>query len=95
MPTITFTVTTTAPAREVIVYGSDSSQTPIALHGGAGTHDFPTGFVGNAVLTLTGTKGTTAKFKVAQGQTVLGERNHIKITSETGRSQSTIPFLVQ
>jgi hypothetical protein len=92
MPDIKFTVITDAPLKDVTVK-TPSGTTRITLYAGVGTHDFATGTVCTAFLLLTGPQGTKAKFYVHRGETLLGAREHIKITSTHGKSTSTIPFI--
>jgi hypothetical protein len=95
MPQITFTVVSNAPGCDLIVEDATRNQTAITLNAGVGTRNFDSGFAGDAKLTLTGGQGTKATFAITQGATDLGKRDFIKITSPSGRSKSTIPFLVQ
>ena len=98
MPTVKFIVETEATIKRVEIE-EHHQFTPVNMVNNVGTRNLAQGFDADAILYLQGTQGQTAKFKIVQVmdgvQVPLAERNFIKISSQNGRSTSSVGFVVQ
>lgn len=98
MPNIKFIITTEATITRLELDEYDH-YVPVDVNDGRGSATLATGYQGSALLYLQGNIGQTAKFKIVQViggvDVVLNGRNHIRITSATGRATANVPFIVQ